>query len=166
MSQLFSNQMTKKVKDSLVTMTEIVLPVHTNSFGTIFGGVIMSWIDIAGAVVAQRHSQKVVVTASVDEIHFIAPAHKGWVVNLNAHLNYTSRTSMEVEVYVEAENPRTSTKYQTVRAYLTFVALDDQGRPTEIPQLVPETSEEKQRFKEAEQRRLHRLSSKSKAKNA
>lgn len=117
----------------------------------------MSWIDIAGAVVAQRHSRQTVVTASVDELHFIAPAYKGWVVNLKAHLNYTSRTSMEIEVHVEAENPRTGTSYKTVQAFLTFVALDDKGKPTTIAPVLPNTPEEVRRFEEGRQRREARL---------
>lgn len=88
----------KSVSASRVVMTQLVLPSHTNSLGSIFGGTVMSWIDIAAAICAQRHSNKEVVTASIDELHFIAPVYKGWVVNLKASINFVSKTSMEVGV--------------------------------------------------------------------
>ena len=97
----------RPVTASEVVMTELVLPGHTNSLDSIFGGVVMSWIDICGAIAAQRHSQKEVVTASIDKLNFLAPVKKGWVVNLRARVNFVSRTSMEVGVRVEAENPKT-----------------------------------------------------------
>ena len=148
---------TRSARSSEVTMTELVLPVHTNSFGSIFGGVIMSWIDIAGAISAQRFCQKAVVTASVDDLHFIAPVFKGWVVNLKSHVTFTSRTSMEVEVDVVAENPKEGKTFQTVHAFLTFVALDDQGRPTPVPQLALETEDDRKKFNQAKIRREQRL---------
>jgi acyl-CoA hydrolase len=92
----------KPVSASRVTMTQLVLPGHTNSLGSIFGGTVMSWVDIAAAICAQRHSNREVVTASVDELHFIAPVYKGWVVNLKASLNFVAKTSMEVGVRVDA----------------------------------------------------------------
>jgi acyl-CoA hydrolase len=147
----------KKVKDSQVVMTQLVLPTHTNSFGTIFGGTIMSWIDIAGAIAAQRHSNSEVVTASVDDLHFIAPVYKGWVVNLKASVNWVGRSSMEVGVRVDSENPRTGETFHTSSAYLTFVALGSNGKPKEIPGLELETTEEKQRFQDAIARRELRL---------
>ena len=94
----------KKVKDSQVTMTEIVLPSHTNQLGTIFGGQIMAWIDIAAAIAATRHAKKICVTVSIDTLHFIAPAKLGDAVNLCASVNYNHNTSMEVGVRVESEN--------------------------------------------------------------
>lgn len=148
----------KPVKASQVVMTELVLPSHTNALGSIFGGVIMSWIDIAGAICAQRHSNKIVVTASLDNLSFVAPVYKGWVVNLGASVNFVSKTSMEIGVRVDAENPMTGEKFHTATAYLTFVALDSHGKPTPVPQLVCETSEEKRRFEEGKRRREKRLS--------
>jgi acyl-CoA hydrolase len=142
---------------SIVTMTEMVLPTHTNSFDSIFGGVIMSWIDIAAAISAQRHCGKPVVTAAIDDLHFVAPVYKGWIVNLKACVNYVSKTSMEVGVRVDAESPIQGITHHTASAYLTFVALDEQGRPTEIPQVRPETPEQHRRFKEAQSRRQWRL---------
>lgn len=141
-------------------MTEMVLPSHTNSIGTIFGGVVMSWIDIAAAIAAQRHSQKQVVTASIDALHFVAPVKKGWIVNLKASVNYAAKSSMEIGVRVDAENPITGEKFHTASAYLTFVALDSNSKPTSVPKLIPETEDEKRRFQRAQQRRERRLQEK------
>lgn len=148
----------KSVSSSQVVMTQLVLPSHTNSLDTIFGGTVMSWIDISAAIAAQRHSNKSVVTASIDQLSFIAPIKKGWVVNLKASVNFTSRTSMEIGVRVEAENPLTSELFHTASAYLTFVAVDDEGRPSEVPSLNLETDVEKRRFEAAKKRRELRLS--------
>lgn len=142
---------------SLVQMTELVLPNHMNALGTAFGGVIMSWIDIAASISASRYCSKNVVTASIDDLHFLAPVNKGDVVCLKAQVNYTHKTSMEVGVIVTAENPRTQQCRHTVTAHLTFVALDEKHKPTSIPPLLLETEEEKQRFKQAEMRRKWRL---------
>src|ERR1700687_1225285 len=90
---------------SQVIMTEMVLPQHTNALDSVFGGVIMSWIDIAAAIASMRHCQMQVVTASIDDLHFVQPVYKGWIVNLKAAVNYVSNTSMEVGVRVDAENP-------------------------------------------------------------
>ncbi len=147
----------KTVKSSQVLMSQLVLPGHTNSLGSIFGGVVMSWIDIAGAICAQRHSNKEVVTASIDELHFIAPVKKGWVVNLKSSVNFVSRTSMEVGVRVDAENPKTGETFHTVTAYLTFVALGEDGKPSAVPSLNLESDDEKRRFEEASARRNLRL---------
>ena len=151
------NQDGKAVSASQVVMTQLVLPSHTNSLDTIFGGVVMSWIDIAAAIAAQRHSQKEVVTASVDALNFIAPVRKGWVVNLKASVNFVSKTSMEVGVRVDAENPKTGEVFHTASAYMTFVALGGNGRPTQIPQLILETDEDRRRFEAAKLRREKRM---------
>ncbi|MGZ3768913.1 MAG: acyl-CoA thioesterase [Bdellovibrio sp.] len=151
----------KPVSASQVIMTQLVLPSHTNSLGSIFGGTIMSWIDIAAAIAAQRHSNKEVVTASVDRLDFVAPVFKGWVVNLKASVNFTSRTSMEVGVRVDAENPKTGETFHTASAYCTFVALGSNGKPIEIPSLILETEDDKRRFAEAEKRREVRLKAKA-----
>jgi acyl-CoA hydrolase len=150
----------KSVSSSQVVMTELVLPSHTNALGTIFGGVVMSWIDIAAAIAAQRHSNSTVVTASIDRLNFVAPVKTGWVVNLHASINYVSRTSMEVGVRVDAENPRTGEKFHTASAYLTFVALDDQGKAIPVPSLILENEEQKRRNAAALKRREHRLKAK------
>ncbi|OFZ29286.1 MAG: acyl-CoA thioesterase [Bdellovibrionales bacterium RIFCSPHIGHO2_01_FULL_40_29] len=147
----------KSVRSSEVIMTQLVLPTHTNSLDTVFGGTVMSWIDVAAAIAAQRHSNSEVVTASIDQLNFVAPIKKGWVVNLMASVNYVSRTSMEVGVRVMAENPKTSEYFHTASAYLTFVAIGADGKPCEVPALAPETDIEKRRFFAAEMRRKQRL---------
>lgn len=140
-----------------VIMTEIVLPSHTNALGTVFGGVIMSWIDIAGAIAAQRHCRKTVVTASIDDLAFISSVKQGWFVIVRARVNFTSKTSMEVGVRVDAENPKTGELFHTSSAYLTFVALDDNGKPTPVPTLKLDSDQKKRRFSEAIKRRDLRL---------
>lgn len=142
---------------SRVVMTQLVLPSHTNSLDTVFGGTIMSWIDIAAAIAAQRHSNREVVTASMDQLSFVAPVRKGWVVNLQASVNYVSRTSMEVGVRVDAENPKTGETFHTASAYMTFVALGSDGKPSAVPALQLETEEDRRRNKQAEIRRQNRL---------
>ncbi len=146
---------------SLVQMTELVLPNHMNALGTAFGGVIMSWIDISASISASRHCSGNVVTASIDDVHFLAPVHKGDVVSLTAQVNYTRKTSMEVGVKVTAENVITDDIRHTVSAYLTFVALDENRKPTSIPHLYLKTEEEKMRFEKAKQRRKWRLERRS-----
>ena len=152
----------KSVSSSQVIMTELVLPSHTNAIGSIFGGTIMAWIDIAAAICAQRHSGKEVVTASIDRLDFIAPVYKGWVVNMKASVNFTSRTSMEVGVRVDAENPKTGETFHTASAYTTFVALGSNGKPIEIPGLDLVTDDDRRRYAAAQKRREYRLSHKQK----
>lgn len=145
------------VSASEVVMTEIVLPQHTNTFGSVFGGTIMSWIDICAAIAAQRHARRPCVTASVDALQFVAPVYKGWIVNLKASVNYVGRTSMEVGVRVDAEDPISGRTFHTASAYLTFVALGEDHKPVVIAPVKPETSEQVRRFNEAQLRRKHRL---------
>ena len=147
----------KTVRSSEVIMTQLVLPIHTNSLDTVFGGTVMSWIDVAAAISAQRHSNREVVTASIDQLNFVAPIKKGWVVNLKASVNYVSKTSMEVGVRVDAENPKTSEYFHTASAYLTFVALGSDGKPALVPPLELENDIEKRRFIAAQKRREERL---------
>jgi len=147
----------RPVSASEVVMTQLVLPEHTNALDSVFGGVIMSWIDICAAISAQRHSKKIVVTASIDSLHFVAPVYKGWVVNLKSRVNFVSKTSMEIGVRVDAENPRTGETFHTATAYLTFVALDSNRKPTQVDPLILQTKDDKRRFREAELRRELRL---------
>src|SRR4051812_1974900 len=114
----------RPVSDSVVQMTELVLPSHTNALGTIFGGQLMAWIDIAAATAAMRHARMTAVTASIDALAFVAPVKLGEVVNILASVNYTGRTSMEIGVRLESENPYTATRTHVATSYLTFVALD------------------------------------------
>ena len=155
-----SNKITldgKTPSASAVVMTEIVLPSDTNALGTIFGGKIMSWMDVAAAISASRHARRVVVTASIDALHFRSPVKVGHIVHLRAAVNYAWRTSMEVGVRIDSENPITGEMTHTATAYATFVALDDHGRPTPVPPLIPETPEDKRRFEEAKKRREARI---------
>lgn len=147
----------KKVEESQITMTEIVLPHHTNAIGTVFGGTVMSWVDTAAAACGLRHCQKQVVTASIDAMHFLAPIKLGWIVTIKASVNYTSKTSCEVGVKVMAENPLTNEFNHTASAYATMVALDSNGRPTPIPELLLESDLEKHRWEAAIKRRESRL---------
>lgn len=149
----------KPVSQSVVTMTELVLPSHTNALQSIFGGVIVSWIDIAAAICAQRHSSRPVVTASIDALNFVAPAYVGWVVNLKASVNYVARTSMEVGVRADAEDPIKGKTFHVASAYLTFVALDDFGKPMIVRPLLLETAVDQRRHAAAMIRREMRLKS-------
>lgn len=149
--------MGRKVSESKTTMTEMVLPQHTNALGSVFGGVIMSWIDICGAITAQRHSRLPVVTASIDYLQFVKPVMIGWTVNLKASVNYVGKTSMEVGVRVDAENPRTGEMFHTASAYLSFVALDGSRKPIPVEALVLETEDERRRNADAKKRREARL---------
>lgn len=144
------------IEMSGVLMTEIVLPSHTNAHGTIFGGVVMSWIDIAGAIAAGRHARSPVVTVSIDSLHFIAPIKIGFIVTIRADVTYVGKTSMEVEAIVIAENIVTRESRKSTHAFLTYVAVDEFGRPKPVPGLPqPKTAEEKRKAEEAESR--HKL---------
>ena len=142
----------KTPSDSAVIMTQVVLPQHTNPHGTIFGGIIMSWMDIAAGICAQRHTRTEVVTAAVDTLHFLSPVRIGWVVTLKAAVNYASNSSCEVGVRIDSENPLSGEHFHTASAYFTMVALGSDQRPTKIAGLNPETELERQRFQEAEAR--------------
>ena len=148
--------MAKSPSESRSVMTELVLPQHTNQLRSVFGGVVMSWIDIAAAIVATRHSGRTCVTASIDELHFLRSIKEGFVVNITGVITMVHNTSCEVLVEVEAENPILGERVKTARAFLTFVALDDYGRPTSMPPLKLTTEKEKRRAKEAVVRREHR----------
>lgn len=138
-------------------MTELVLPSHANALGSIFGGVIMSWVDLCAAIAAQRHSRRTVVTAFVDDLLFEGPVRVGEVVRLEARVNATFRTSMELEVVVHGEDAKSGRTWPCVRALLTFVALDEDKMPTPVPPLLLATEEAKRRQREGEERRAHRL---------
>jgi len=134
-----------------------VLPGDTNALATIFGGTLMQWIDVAGAIAAARHAQGPVVTASMDRLHFLRPVHLGSVVIVQAQVNFASRTSMEVGVRVLAEDQRSRVRVQATRAYLTFVAIDEKGQPRPVLPLILETDEDHRRFVQASRRRAARL---------
>jgi len=147
----------KNPSESIVEMTEMILPQHTNSLGSVFGGVILSWVDIAASICAQRHSERTVVTASFDAMHFLAPIKLGWIVNIKASINYTSKTSCEVGVKICGENPMARETHHTASAYVTMVALDSNGKPIEMPKIEPVTDDEKIRYEAAIARRKARL---------
>ena len=138
-------------------MTEMVLPPDTNYHGTVFGGRILQWVDIAGAISAQRHSKCKVVTASIDAMHFMIPIRLGDTVIIQASVNYVHRSSMEVGVRVEREPPSCDVREHAATAYLTFVSVDEQGRPVPVPRLITESEAEMRRFEDAQTRRQSRL---------
>jgi acyl-CoA hydrolase len=147
----------RRVSQSCVQMTEIVLPGHTNQLGTIFGGQLMAWIDIAGSIAASRHARGVCVTASIDALHFLAPVRLGQHISIRASVNYTGRTSMEVGARLESETPDTGERTYVAKAYLTFVAIDAEGKARQVAPIVPETEDERRRYRDAELRRASRL---------
>ena len=147
----------KTVSETSVIMVQPMTPQDANQSGNVHGGIIMQLIDMAGAIVAQRHAQTNIVTASVDRIDFLHPVFIGDVCSLKASLNLVGRTSMEAGVRVEAENPLTGEIRHTASAYLTYVALDESGQPTGVPPLILETTNDKRRNKDAQARRDIRL---------
>jgi acyl-CoA hydrolase len=132
-------------------------PLDANSAGNVHGGAIMKMTDEAASLAAVKHSRARVVTAAMDRMNFLYPINIGELVTFSAKVNAVWRTSMEVGVRVDAENPRTGEMRHTNTAYLTMVALDDDGNPTEVPPLIAETAEEERRGREAELRRANRL---------
>ena len=147
----------KRVKDSQITLNQAMLPHHTNPMGNVHGGEIMKLVDETGALCAIRHAQRPVVTMAIDSMTFHSPVHVGDLVSLSASLNWVGRSALEVGVRVTAENPLTGEQTHTNTAYLVYVALGDNGRPTEVPPLILETDEERRRWTEAEARQQRRL---------
>ncbi len=148
------------VAQTRAELTQLVLPQFTNALGTIFGGQVAAWIDMCAAISAQRFCRRQVVTASIDELHFLSPIQRGHIAIFKSCVNAAWSHSMEIGVRVEGEDPLTGVRVHTASAYCTFVALDANGRPTVVPPLVPETDEEKRRLDEAEARRAARLAHK------
>jgi acyl-CoA hydrolase len=152
--------MVKKKKfsrESLVSMTELVLPNDTNTLNNLMGGRLMHWMDIVSAISAQKHSNRIVVTASVDNISFKHPIRLGNVVTLRAKVTRAFNSSMEVRIDVDAEDIPSSKKIESNSAYFTFVAVDQAGKPMEVPEIEPETPEEKALYDGALRRRQLRL---------
>lgn len=150
----------KTTRASRVTLSQLMHPEHANLLGNVHGGWIMKLVDEAGALACMRHAQKKVVTVAIDSMTFRQPIRIGDLIILNAEVTYTGRTSMEAEVQVVAENPVTGAQTHTNTAYLVYVALDDEGRPTNVPALVTETDEEKARMAQAQKRQAHRIAQK------
>lgn len=138
-------------------MTEYVLPQHANALGNVFGGQIMAWVDLCAAICAQRHSGRMAVTAFVDDLKFEMPVRVGEVVRLDAKITATFRTSMEIEVVVEGEDAASGRRWLCVRAWLTFVAIDETGRPVVVPSLITDTPELERDQAAGEARRAARL---------
>ncbi len=154
------------VEATNVEMTQIVLPSHANNHGTVFGGQMAAWIDICAAVSAQRFARKAVVTASIDELHFVHPVRRGMVIILKARVNQAWGSSLEVGVRVEAEDPRTGDTSHCCTAYLTFVAINDDGKPSKVPSLDPGDDQDAiTRARDAQDRRDNRLSMRQKRRN-
>jgi acyl-CoA hydrolase len=148
---------TKTSSQTYVAMTELVLPNDTNLFGNLMGGRLMYWMDIAAALSAMKHCASPVVTASVDNISFQNPIKLGNVVHIEAKVSRAFNTSMEVHLVVWGEDAIHQTRYKSNEAYFTFVALDANGKPKHVPELVPETEEEKRLYDGALRRRQLRL---------
>lgn len=147
----------RTVADSTVDMVELVLPNDANPLGNILGGRVMHLIDVAGAIAAKRHSRHVVVTVSVDYLDFVHPIRVGQLIRLKSFVTRVFRTSMEVEVRVFREDFKTGELRQTSAAFVTYVALDDEGRPAVAPPLILRSAEERRRHREALRRRRNRL---------
>ena len=143
----------KPVAESTTTSVRIMMPMDANVRGNVFGGSIMRYMDEIAAVVAFRHAQKNVVTVSIDRMNFIAPVYIGNLLVLKASVNYVGKTSMEVGVRMEAEDLITGKVTHVGSCFLTYVALDDKGKPTLVEPVIPTTPDEKRRYREAITRR-------------
>jgi uncharacterized protein (TIGR00369 family) len=150
----------KSMRASRITLSQLMHPEHANLMGNIHGGWIMKLADEAGALACMRHAQKRVVTVAIDSMIFREPIKIGDLVILNAEVTYTGRTSMEAEVHVVAENPVTGERTHTNTAYIVYVALDDDGKPTTVHQLLAETDEDGQKMERAKERQQRRLKQK------
>jgi len=155
-----NTQPPKSMRASRVTLSQLMHPEHANLLGNVHGGWIMKLVDEAGALASMRHAQRKVVTVAIDSMVFRQPIRIGDLIILNAEVTYTGRTSLEAEVQVMAENPITGEQTHTNTAYLVYVALDDDGRPTTVPPLEAETAEEKQKMERAKERQERRLKQK------
>lgn len=147
----------RKVSDSRTSFTEFVLPNDANTYGNILGGKVMHLMDLAGAIAAHRHCRKTVVTVSVDSLRFLHPVKVGALMLMDAVVTRTFKTSMEVQVEVKSEDLLTGDQKRTCSGFLTFVAIDECGKPTSVPRLMPETDEEWRRYEAALERRERRL---------
>jgi acyl-CoA hydrolase len=150
-------RLSKRVSESQHETSELMMPQHSNILGHVFGGVILSIMDKCAAIAAFRHSRSTVVTASIDRVDFREPIRLGDLVVMKASVNFAGRTSMEVGVRVEAEDLLSGRRRHTNSCYLTFVAVDRNGRPIEVPELIPETIDERRRNAAAKERRRRRL---------
>ena len=146
----------KTVKNTHVIMHELILPNDTNLLGNVLGGRVMHLMDMCAAMSAYKHARTAVVTASVDRLDFLAPAKMGEIMILKSSVNYTGKSSMEVVVRIESENPKTGDIYHTSSAYLTFVSLNENGKPKRVDNINPENDNEIRRFNEGKIRHEER----------
>ena len=148
----------RRVGDSATEMAQLVLPQHANVHGSALGGTVVHWIDLAAAVVANRHCRRPVVTAAIDEMSFLAPILVGQLALIRARITLVDKSSMEIRVEVDSEDLLSGERRHTVTAYLTFVAIDPSTRrPVAVPRLLLETDEERSEHARALERRRHRL---------
>lgn len=154
----------RPVRDSISEYSELALPNDANHFGFLLGGRVMHLVDMAAALAAMRHGRVPVVTASIDHMNFLHPVHIGQLVILYSSVNRVFRTSMEVGVKVFVEDMMTGQRKHTSSAYLTFVAIDPQGKRIALPPVIPETGEEQRRYREAGERRKYRLELRNRSK--
>jgi acyl-CoA hydrolase len=147
----------KPVRESISEYSELALPNDLNGLGNVLGGKVMHLVDLAAAMAGMRHARRPIVTAALDSMRFLHPVKVGQLIVLRASVNRVFHTSMEIGVKVETETLVTGAKLHTCSAYLTFVALDENGKPAPIPPVIPETEEEKRRYREAGERREYRL---------
>ncbi|HWQ57206.1 MAG TPA: acyl-CoA thioesterase [Bryobacteraceae bacterium] len=154
----------KPVRESQSEYAELALPNDANGLGNVLGGKVMHLVDLAGALAAMRHARRSVVTASIDHMNFLNPVHIGQLIMLKSSVNRVFRTSMEVGVKVMVEDLATGAFCHTSSAYLTFVALDEEGNRVPVPPVIPETDEEKRRYEEAGNRRGYRLALRERSK--
>lgn len=147
----------KKAQESYTIMNELVLPNDTNTLNNLMGGRLLHWMDIAAAISAQKHCNRIVVTASVDNVSFKHPVKLGDVISIEAKVTRAFNTSVEVQLVVWAQNIPSGTKVRSNEAFYTFVAIDQNGRTIQVPQLEPETDEERRLYEGALQRRELRL---------
>jgi len=146
----------RPASESATRMVQLVLPNDTNPMGNVLGGTVMHWIDVVAAVTAHRHARRLCVTASMDDLSFDGPVRMGQLAVLSAHVTYTARTSMEIRVDVESEELNTGERRHTSTAFLTFVAIDDSGRPVPVPPLLV-GEDDREEYARAEVRRRERL---------
>lgn len=147
----------KPMRVSRISIAQLMQPEHANNLGNVHGGWIMKLVDEAGALACMRHSQCRVVTVAIDSMSFRHPIKTSDLVILEAEVTYTGNTSIEAEVHVIAENPLTGQRWQTNTAYLLYVALDDEGKPTKVPPVFAETIDEERKITEAKERQQRRL---------
>lgn len=153
----------KPVRESISEYSELALPNDANGLGNVLGGKVMHLVDLAAAMAGMRHARRPVVTAAVDSMRFLHPVKISQLIILRSSVNRVFRTSMEIGVKVETETLMTGKRLHTCSAYLTFVALDENGKPTAIPSVIPETEEEHRRYREAGERREYRLAVRSRS---